>query len=490
MIGFAWTLALLSLAAIAAVLSHRISDRLHIPAPAVFLLAAAAVSDLFPRLAELSTGTVRHIVTVALVAVLFNGGMNIGWRRLRPALAPVLWLGVLGTVLTALILAGLTRWIFGLGWLAALLVGTALAPTDPAAVFSVLGRREILGRTGTLLEGESGANDPVGIALMLGLLAAGSASGWGAVATGVREFALELAVGLLVGAAGGYLLGWAMRRIVLPGEGLYPLQVFFAGLAIYGLATVARGSGFLAVFVAGVLVGDVRAPYKREIERFHQVLASFGEIVAFSVLGLSVSLRSLPNGNAWLVGLVLAVLLTLVVRPLVVGTLLLPARLRWGERAFVAWAGLKGAVPILLGTFILTSDFPHELRLFDIIFVVVAFSVIVQGGLVTVVARLCRVPMRSVPLRPWAVGLRVQEEPQGTRRYQVADGSAAVGRSVQDVSRDEGVWVSLLTRAGEAIPVNRDTVLRPGDEVLVTVDPDEPDSSGALFTGEPDQSRR
>jgi cell volume regulation protein A len=484
MIGFAWVVAVLSLAAIAAVLSHRISDRLRVPAPAVFLLVAAALSDLFPHLGKLSTGTIRHIVTVALVLVLFNGGMNIGWRRLRPALAPVLWLGVLGTVLTALILAGLTHWIFGLGWLAALLIGTALAPTDPAAVFSVLGRREILGRTGTLLEGESGANDPVGIALMLSLLAAGSASGWGAIAMGIREFALQIVVGLLVGVVGGRLLVLMMRRVALPGEGLYPLQVLFAGLAIYGLATVARGSGFLAVFLAGILVGDARAPYKREIERFHEVLASFGEIVAFSVLGLAVSLRSLPEGNAWLVGLVLAVLLTLVVRPLVVGVLLLPARLRWGERVFVAWAGLKGAVPILLGTFILTGGFPQQLRLFDIVFVVVAFSVIVQGSLVTVVARLCRVPMRALPLQPWTVGLRVRDEPRGTHRYQVGEGSPAVGRSVRDLSRDEGVWVSLLTRDGDAVPVNRDTVLRSGDEILITADPDEPDTTVRLFQPE------
>lgn len=481
MTAFAVAVTAVALVGVAAVLSNRVSERLGVPAPGIFLLVAAAASDIFPGLGALAPRLVRDVVTVALVLVLFNGGMNIGWRKLRPSLAPVLWIGVLGTVLTALALAGLIQWIFGLGWLPALLIGTALAPTDPAAVFSVLGRREVLGRAGTILEGESGANDPVGIALMLSLLAAGTATGWAAVGDGVREFALQLVVGAAVGLVGGRLLLVLMRRVVLPGEGLYPLQVLFAGLAIYGLATIARGSGFLAVFLAGILIGDAHAPFKREIERFHGALASFGELVAFAVLGLGVSLSSLHKDDAWLIGLVLALLLTFLVRPLVVVGLLLPARLRWGERIFVAWSGLKGAVPILLGTFIITADIAHDLQLFDIIFVVVAFSVIVQGSLVPLVARWCRVPMRSVPLQPWAVGLRVQDEPRGTRRYHVAAGAPAVDRTVRELSRDADVWVSLLVRDGEPVAVNRDTVVRAGDEVLVAADPDRPDRAADLF---------
>jgi potassium/hydrogen antiporter len=246
--------------------------------------------------------------------------------------SPVVWVGVAGTFVTAATLATLAHALFGLEWRAALLLGTAVAPTDPAAVFSVLGRREVAGRSGTILEGEAGANDLVGIALMASLLTADETLDLGAAGAIAGGFLLQLAVGAVVGAAGGALLVGFMRRVPLPSEALYPLRVLASALLIYGAATVAHGSGFLAVFVAGILAGDARAPYKGEIERFHAALASLAEIVAFVALGLTVGLHTLPDRGALRVGLALAVLLTFVVRPLLVGLLLLPVRLARGER--------------------------------------------------------------------------------------------------------------------------------------------------------------
>jgi cell volume regulation protein A len=389
---FGALLAALGAVALVAVLSNRLSERIRVPAPALFLIGAAVASDLVPSLGRVPTELVERIATVALVMVLFEGGMGIGWGRLRRAAGAVLWLGVAGTAVTAAALAVLCHLLFGLDWRTSLLIGTALSPTDPAVVFSVLGRREIVGRTGTLLEGESGANDPVGIALMVSLLAAGG-TGWHPVASGIVTFLLQMVIGGAVGLAGGAALRWVVRRVQLPGEALYLVRTLAAALLIYGLATVAHGSGFLAVFVAGIIVGDVEAPFRQEIRSFHAALASLGEISVFVVLGLTVSLRSLPEGNAWLIGLALAVLLALLVRPLLVGALLLPVRLTWGERGFVLWSGLKGAVPILLGTFIVSAGGPGTTRIYDIIFVVVLFSVIVQGGLVPWVARRLGVQM-------------------------------------------------------------------------------------------------
>jgi cell volume regulation protein A len=240
---------------------------------------------------------------------------------------------------------------------------------------------------------------------MASLLAAGQSAGVDAVGSIAGAFLLQLAVGAAVGVAGGALLVRFMRRVPLPSEGLYPLRVLAGVLVIYGAATVAHGSGFLAVFIAGILVGDVRAPYKGEIERFHAALASLAEIVAFLILGL----HTLPDSGALGIGLALAVLLTVVVRPLLVGLLLLPVRLAWGERLFVLWAGLKGAVPILLGSFLLTAGVPDAARLYAIIVVVVAFSVIVQGGLVPTVAARLGVPMRTVEPEPWSLGVRFRQ---------------------------------------------------------------------------------
>lgn len=383
-----------ALVGLAAVLSNRLSERLRIPAPAIFLVSAAVASDLLPRLGTLRIETVERVVTVALAVILFDGGMRIGWRRFRPAAAATVWIGVVGTLVTAAALALCAHLLFHLDWRSALLLGTALAPTDPAVVFSVLGRREIAGRTGTLLEGESGANDPVGIALLVALLAAGG-PGLATAGTVAWQFALQMVVGLAVGVVGGRLLLWLMRRAPLPSEALHPLQVLAGALAIYGAATAARGSGFLAVLVAGIVIGDEEVPLKRTIHRFHSALASLAEIVAFILLGLTVRLADLSEGDAWLIGLVLAVLLTLVIRPGLVGLLLWPVRLRRGERIFVLWTGLKGAVPILLGAFILEAKVAGASRLYEIIFTVVAFSVIIQGGLVPTLVRRLRVPLRA-----------------------------------------------------------------------------------------------
>jgi len=479
--GFGLAIAVISLAGLLAVLSNRVSERIRIPAPALFLIAAAVASDLVPALGRVPVLTVQRVVTVMLILLLFDGGMHIGWRRFRSAGGAVLWIGVVGTVVTTLGVAALAHLVFGFGTLASLLLGVALAPTDPAVVFSVLGRREISGRSGTLLEGESGANDPVGIAAMAALLAAGTAEGWHAVSAGLGEFALEMVMGGAVGVVGGYVLSVAMRRLPLPSGALYPLQTLLGAGAIYGLATVAHGSGFLAVFIAGILVGDIRAPYKAEIERFHSSLASLAEIIAFTMLGLTVSLTRLAHGDAWLIGLGLAGLLTVVIRPVLVGLLLLPVRLRRGERLFVMWSGLKGAVPILLGTYILSADLSDADRLYQVVVVVVTFSVIVQGGLVPTVARYARIPMRVVEPEPWALGMRFRDEPTGLRRHVVTAGAAADGATIAELALGEDAWISMINRDGAPVPVRGQTTLHAGDEVLVLTDSHAAVDSGRLF---------
>ena len=467
---FGFEVLLVSAAVLIALAGNGISRTLRVPAPALFLVGAALASDIWPALGRLSAQMDSRIVTVALVIILFDGGMGLGWRRLRPSLAPVLWLGVAGTLVTAGGMALAAHALFGFSWRSALLLGTALAPTDPAVVFSVLGGRELSGRTGTILEGESGANDPVGIALLVSVLAA-TGVGAGAVWTGLGQFALQLGVGVAVGAAAGFGLRWIVHHVPLPSEQLYPLRVIAGATATYGLATVAHGSGFLAVLLAGVLMGDARGPFQSEVERFTSALASLGEIVAFTVLGLSVPLISVLTSNDLLIGLALGALLILVVRPVLVGALVIPIRLRLPERVFVLWAGLKGAVPILLGLFVLESREPDAMQLYRIIFVVVLLSVVVQGGSVPTAARLLRLPMReNEPPHPYATGLRFRTAPEGLHRYTVRAGSTADGARLADLGLGDRAWPSLARRDGEMLPLRHETRLRPGDHVLVQGD--------------------
>jgi cell volume regulation protein A len=470
--SYAWIIALTSAVALGAVLVNRLSARLNVPA-AIWMLAAAAIAvSAIPGMPTPSDNTVERVVSVALVLILFNGGRHIGWTRLRPALVPVIVVGVLGTFLTAAASGALLHVGFGLAWYVALLVGTAVSPTDPAVVFSVLGQQEISGRSGTILEGESGANDPVGIALMGGLLAAGGVSG---VAAGriTLDFLLQMTIGVVAGIAGGMALLWFMRRVSLPSEALYPLRTLASVLLLYGVTTLLHGSGFLAVFVAGILIGDRRAPYQGEIARFHAALAGLAEIVAFVALGLTIDLAVLARMDVWLPGLILGLALALVVRPLVVGLCLLPARLERGERAFVLFAGLKGAVPILLGELLLTADVPDAERLYGIVVIVVIFSVIVQGTLVPGVARRLGVPMQPVRPEPWSVGVRLRAEPETAYQVAVATGSVVDGRTVADIANLVGnVWISMVVRDGTLLPVRGDTRLRAGDLVTLLIDED------------------
>jgi cell volume regulation protein A len=211
----------------------------------------------------------------------------------------------------------------------------------------------------------------------------------------VREFAVEMAVGLAIGVAGAFLLMQAVRRIELPNPALYPLRTLAAAGVIYGVTAVAHGSGFLAVFVAGILIGDADLPEKRYVERFHTSLASLAEIVVFVALGLTVNNIALGDRSVWLDALLLSALLAFVARPLVVAPLLWPARLRVGERLFVMWSGLKGAVPILLAAFALLEHVDSAERIYGIVFVLVAFSVLVQGATIPFVAARLGIPMSS-----------------------------------------------------------------------------------------------
>jgi cell volume regulation protein A len=452
-------------AGLLAVQSHRWSERVRIPTPAFFLVAAAVAGSWVP---EPHHQTVERVVTVALVVILFDGGLHIGRRRFRSAAPAILTLGVVGTFVTVAGAAVLAHTLLDVSWYLSVLLATAVAPTDPAVVFSVLGQREIEGRSGTLLEGESGANDPVGIALMAGLLTAGSLSG-GALVDVAGTFLLQMAVGTVVGLLGGRALLLLMRHVALPSEALYPVRALLGAGALFGVASVLHGSGFLAVFVAGVVLGDERAPYKREIEHFHGALASLGEVVAFVFLGLTIDLSVLGQSDVWLPGLVLGLLLAVVVRPLLAAPLLLPGGLRRGESLFVLLAGLKGAVPLLLGSLLVEEE--HGERLYGVVVVVVMVSVVLQGGLVPVLAHRLGVRMRTVEVEPFSLGVRLRDEPTGAFRVTVTAGSVADGRAIADVpGMAEGTWVSLVLRQGALLPVRGDTVLQAGDDVLLLVD--------------------
>ena len=376
-----------------------VAGRLAVPTAGLLLVAAAAASDIFDRLTGvLSFVDVQKIVTLALVVILFEGGSNIGVQRFRRSAAPIVVLGVLGTFGTAALVAVAAHYALGFSWTVDCLLSAALAPTDPAVTSSVLAGRDVGGRSGTILEGESGFNDPVGIALMIGMVEVATHDDASPLRTIVEEFVREMSIGLVVGVAGALALAALIRHAPLPDRTLYPIAVILAVGAIYGVAAVAKGSGFLAVFVTGILVGDMRYAARSAVRSFNSALTDLGELAAFVALGLTVDLGLIGDAGLWWQGLVLAVLLGLVIRPLVVTPLLLAVRLDWGERGFVVWSGLKGAVPILLASLAVVSGTDDAAEIYGIVFVVVLCSVVVQGSLVPSVA--ARLGVEVVPAAP------------------------------------------------------------------------------------------
>jgi potassium/hydrogen antiporter len=473
MSDFAATILLVSLAGSLAIGLRVLSDRWAVPAAGLLLIVSAALSDIFTGLHEaLSIADVQRLATVALIVILLDGGMHIGMRRFRAAAVPILSLGLVGTLGTMAVVAVVVHELLDVSWTVAGLIGAAVAPTDPAVTFAVLGRREIRGRAGTILEGESGFNDPVGIALMIGMVEFATADDAG-IGTVVSEVLVELAIGLGVGVAGGLLLQALMRRLPLPDSALYPLRVLFLAGVVFGVAGALHGSGFLAVFVTGIMIGDAAAPHKGEVERFHTALASLAEIAVFIALGLTVDLGFIFDEGLWLDGLVVAVILIALARPLVVGALLLPFRLSWGERGFVVWGGLKGAVPILLASVAVVEGTEFAAEIYGIVFVVVLVSVLAQGTSLPYAATRLRVPMRSV-----------EPDTIEGRRVVVAPGAFADGRRVRELPLAERAWLSSVDRDGTSLGLTGGTRLVAGDVVRVYSDEKTERAVRRIFEGE------
>ncbi len=282
---------------------------------------------------------------------------------------------------------------------------------------------------------------------------------------------IEMAVGLVVGVAGASLLLPVMRRVRLTGVPLYPIRVLAGAGIIYGLAAVSGGSGFLAAFVAGIVLGDAAAPRKGEIESFHSSLAGLAEIAAFVALGLTITVSDLGL-DIWGDGLALALILALLARPFAIVSLLLPARLDWRERLFIAWGGLKGAVPILLGALAVLAGVQGASRLYGIVFVVVLFSVLVQGATVPYAARRLRVPFR-----------RVDHDLAEVLEFRVREDAIASGKRIGELPLGERAWVGVLVRGGRPHAIDGSVVLKPGDRVHVYCDPEDVPALERIFAG-------
>ncbi|MBF5045348.1 potassium/proton antiporter [Aggregicoccus sp. 17bor-14] len=449
-------------------LFSRASGRFGVPVALLFLaLGILAGSEGLGHIPFEDYGFAFRLGTVALVLILFDGGLNTPWGAVREGLGPAVVLATLGVAGTAGVVALGAHFFFGMGWPHALLVGAVVSSTDAAAVFSVLRGSGIhlQRRVGVTLELESGLNDPMAVILTLAMteaIATGHRPGWSLL----LEVPLQLAVGGACGVALGYAWRLLLNRVRLTAVGLYPVVTLGLAFLAFGLATLLHGSGFLAVYVAAVVVGNGLLPHRTGLLRVHDALAWFSQVVMFLVLGLLV-LPSRLITVGW-EGLGLGLLLAFVARPLVVALCLAPFRYPLREAAYVGWVGLRGAVPIILATFPVLVGVPDAAYVFNVVFFVVVVNALVPGGTVRHVTRWLRLESNTPPAPQAVLEISSMQQLNGDMAsFFIGPASAVAHNAVMDVPFPPGSNLMLIVRGRELVAPRGDTQLLPGDHVYV-----------------------
>lgn len=453
------------------VVSSRASGRLGVPALLLFLVIGMLAGSEGIGGIEFSDATIAQpLGVVALVFILFSGGLDTRWTEVRPIMVPAILLATAGVFMTAAMVAVMVVFVLDFSWLEAFLLGAIISSTDAAAVFAVLRSRgvSLLPPLRPLIEFESGSNDPM--AIFLTTAAIGLITGQ---ITSPAGLAMLFVIQMAVGAAAGYLLGRVMvliiNRLHLEYEGLYPVLSIALVLLVYSVTTLMRGNGYLAVYIAGLVMGNSIVIHRRSLTRFHDGLAWLMQIVMFVALGLLV----FPS-HLWPVagiGILVAIFLNLIARPLAVLLLLAPFRFNLRMTAMVGWVGLRGAVPIVLATFPLLAGVARADTIFNIVFFVVIVSVLAQGSTIPLVARWLRV---DAPLRKRLRAPIEFESTQGIRgelvEFDLPDDCHAIGKRLVDLRFPEGALLVLVGRDNQFFVPNGNTQLERGDTIFLLSD--------------------
>ncbi len=450
------------------ILVSSLSARTGAPLLLVFLGAGMLAGEEGPGHILFSDYQTAYLVgTMALAVILFDGGMRTHTDTFRVGLWPALSLATVGVILTAGIVGAAAAWLLELDIKKGLLIGAIIGSTDAAAVFSVLGSQgmRLKQRVGATLEIESGCNDPMAVFLTLVLIEIVRAGdqwfGWSILWAFVWQFGL----GGLAGIVGGRVLVWLLNRVSLT-SGLYPLLAMAGGLVTYGTSTVFGGSGFLAIYLAGLILGDARVRAQGNILKVHDGLAWLSQITLFLMLGLLVTPSALvPTAVD---ALMVAIVLMVVARPLAVWLSLLPFGFPKREQIFISWVGLRGAVPIVLALFPALAGLPESSIYFNVAFFVVLTSLVVQGWTVAPLAQALRLklPQEHAPYYsefvevPGQAGLRLLG-------YRVTELSEAIGRGVNQLPLPSGVRIVAAFRDGKALDAIGHMEIAAGDLLYV-----------------------
>jgi cell volume regulation protein A len=448
------------------------SSRMGAPLLLVFIALGMLAGEDGPggiRFDDFETSYV--IGTLALAVIIFDGGMRTRRETFRVALWPAVSLATLGVLVTAGLVGLFAAWVLKLHWLQAMLIGAIVGSTDAAAVFGLLRNAgtTLKERVTSTLEIESASNDPMAIFLTVALLEVLAAGGTRLDAGVLVEFAKQFGIGALLGLGGGRLLVWLINRLSLV-SGLYPLLAVAGGLLVFAVAAQLGGSGFLAIFLAGLVLGNSQLQAAQNILRVHDGLAWLSQLGMFLILGLLVTPRELLG--VALPALAIAAFLMLVARPAAVVASLLPFRFPWREQVFISWVGLRGAVPVVLGLFPVMYGVEDARLYFNVAFFIVLVSLVLQGWTIAPAARLLRleVPPSPEPLQRLTLDMpgHFEHEILG---YQVRPGSLVAARDLATLELPDGMQIMAVMRDGAPQPLRPELGFAPGDYVYVLAQP-------------------
>lgn len=472
-------LLLLALLAFGAILASKASGKLGVPALLFFIgIGMLAGSDGPGGIHFEDVSFTKDLGMVSLALILFAGGLESTWQTIRPVIWRGLSLATLGVFITAGMIGAFAHYVLGFELLPALILGAVVSSTDAAAIFGVLRSRGIRlkHRLGPILELESGSNDPVAVFLTVSLTTLATKpdiSPWSLV----PHLLIEMPLGALVGVAGSAMTLWLVNHLRLEYDGLYSVLTLASVFLVFGLAHLVGGNAFLAVYVAGIVMGSNNFIHKVALTQFHEGLAWLMQIAMFIMLGLLVYPHQLLS--VAIPGLALAAFLTLIVRPASVFIALARAHMTKRSRLFVAWAGLRGAVPIILATFPLLAGTPRAQETFNLVFFVVLTSVMAQGTALGWMAKalsvLAPTPANVADLKPAGSSDLLE--------VHIGDQSPAAHRQVVELGLPATAIIVLLTRNGESYIPRGGTILLPGDVMLVATRKADHDELRRLLEG-------
>ncbi|MGY1813214.1 potassium/proton antiporter [Blastococcus sp. SYSU D00820] len=458
-------LAIGALVVLVAAVALRLADRLGLPSLLLYLALGVALGESGLGIEFEDAALTQNLGVAALVVILAEGGLTTRWSDVRRAIGPGLSLATIGVAVSVGVTAAVTVLLLGTSWGFALLLAAVISSTDAAAVFAALRRLPLPRRLAAAIEAESGLNDAPAILLVTALaahLTDAHAETWWLIAA---EVVLELIGGAAIGVALGFLGAALLRRVALPLAGFYPLAMLALCVLAYAAATLAHTSGIVAVYLCGLVLGNAALPHRSASIGFAEGMASLAQIGLFVLLGLLASPGRLLDalGPALVVGGALL----LVARPLSVGLSLVWFRWPLAQQAFVSWAGLRGAVPIVLATFPLTLDVPGAERIFDTVFVLVVVFTVVQGWSLPWVARRLRIAAPVTPRDIEVEAAPLEELDAELMQLRVPEGSRLHGVYLPELRLPEDAAVVLIVRDGHSFVPDATTRLRRGDQALL-----------------------